>query len=165
MKKSYEILKVAFNETGVKFLSTNLKLSAVLLYKWCQEPAKPEEIVPKGAINPLERVAQIYNATKHIEIINWICQKANGYFVPNALVDEHSLDTRLVKNTQKMIKEFSETLEKISDCFNNDGRITHKESESIRKEWEDLKRIGEGFVFACELGKFNRKSRANKEGN
>ena len=163
MKKSHEILKAAFDEVGVKSISNDLKLSAVLLYKWCQDPSK-DEVVPRGAINPLERIAQIYNKTKNFEIVNWICQKANGYFVPNALIDEHSLDARLFKNTQKMIKEFSETLEKISECF-SDGRITHKEAESIRKEWEDLKGIGEGFVFDCELGKFNRKSRTNKEGN
>ena len=79
------------------------------------------------------------------------------------MIDEHTYDARIFKNTQKLIKQFSDTLEKISDCFDNDNKITGKEAESIRKEWEELKSIGEGFVYACELGKFNKSSRKDKE--
>jgi hypothetical protein len=162
MKKSNEVLKNAFEKTGFKAISSDLKLSTVLLYKWCQDFSVTNKGTFRGAINPLERIAQLYGKTKDVEIINWICQKANGYFVQNNLIDEDALDAKLFNNTQRIIKEFSETLEKISECC-NDGKISHKEAESIRKEWEDLKRVGESFVFACELGKFNRRQKGVKE--
>ena len=162
MKKSNEVLKNAFEKTGFKAISSDLKLSTVLLYKWCQDFSVTNKGTFRGAINPLERIAQLYGKTKDVEIINWICQKANGYFVQNNLIDEDALDAKLFNNTQRIIKEFSETLEKISEYY-NDGRISHKEAESIRKEWEDLKRVGESFVFSCELGKFNRRQKGDKE--
>lgn len=162
MKKSNEILKNAFEKIGFKAISTELKLSTVLLYKWSQDFSITNKGTFRGAINPLERIAQLYGKTKDVEIINWICQKANGYFVQNDLIDEEVLDAKLFMNTQRMIKEFSETLEKVTKYY-NDGKISHKEAEGIRKEWEDLKRVGESFVFACELGKFNRRQKGEKE--
>ena len=162
MKKSNEILKTAFERIGFKAISSDLKLSTVLLYKWCQDFTITNKGTFRGAINPLERIAQLYGKTKDVEIINWICQKANGYFVQNDLVDEGAFDAKLFNNTQRMIKEFSETLEKISEYY-NDGKISYKEAESLRKEWEDFKRVGESFVFACELGKFNRRQKGDKE--
>ena len=162
--KSHEILKKAIDQVGVKTMAADLNLSPALIYKWCQEHAKPEaDLTMSGAVNPLDRIKEIYDKTKDVELINWICRMANGYFVQNTLIDELPYDARFLKNTQKMIQEFSETLEKISNCFDNDSKITHKESESIRKKWEDLKSTGEGFVYACEIGKFNKSSRKEKE--
>lgn len=62
--------------------------------------------------------------------------------------------SKVSNTTQKLIKEFSETLEVISQSYDNDKKIDSKESNKIRKEWEDLKGAGESFVKACELGKF-----------
>ncbi len=160
--KSHVVLRNAIERVGVKTMAAELNLSTALLYKWCQECAKDEPDA-SGAVNPLDRLAEIYARTKDVELVNWICRAANGYFVENALIDAPSIDARLFKNTQHIIKEFSETLDKIAECFENDGKISHKEAESIRKEWEDLKRIGEGFVYACELGKFDRGHRKEKE--
>lgn len=161
MLKSHEVLKKAIEKSGVKSVASDLKLSTALVYKWCQELSDKDDPSVSGAINPLDRIQQIYDKTKDAELINWVCQMANGYFVENALVDEPR-ELRIFKNIQKMIKEFSETLEKISECFDNDQKITRQEAAQIRKEWEDLKRIGEGFVFACELGKFNNPSKGKE---
>ena len=162
--KSHEVLKKAIDQVGVKTIAADLNLSPALIYKWCQESAKEDtDLTISGAVNPLDRIKEIHDKTKDVELINWICRMANGYFVQNALIDEHAYDARIFKNTQRLIKQFSETLEKISNCFDNDNKITSKEAESIRKEWENLKSIGEGFVYACELGKFNKPSRKDKE--
>ena len=162
MEKSYEVLKRAIEKVGVKSIAADLKLSAPLIYKWCQELPGEDDPVMGGAINPLDRINEIYEKTKDGEIVNWICQMANGYFVENALVDEPR-NVQMFKIIQKLVKEFSETLEKISECFEGDQKITRLEAAQIRKEWEDLKRIGEGFVFACELGKFNKAPCKGKE--
>ena len=162
--KSYEVLRKAIDQVGVKTIAAELNLSSALIYKWCQECAKEDaDPTMSGAVNPLDRIKEIYEKTKEVELIDWICRMANGYFVQNALIDDHTYDARLFKNTQKLIKQFSDTLEKISECFDNDNKITCKEAESIRKEWEELKSIGEGFVYACELGKFNKVNRKEKE--
>ena len=163
--KSYEVLKKAIDRVGTKIVAAELNLSAALIYKWCQECSKEgDDLTLSGAVNPLDRIKEIYEKTNDVELINWICRMANGYFVQNKLIDEIKPAAELFKNTQSLIKGFSETLEKISECC-DDNRITHKEAENIRKEWEVLKSIGEGFVYACELGKFNKPSRKEKERN
>ena len=48
----------------------------------------------------------------------------------------------------------SQPLEVISQSYDNDKKIDSKEANMIRKEWEDLKGVGESFVKACELEKF-----------
>ncbi len=164
MIKSCDVLKKAIERVGVKSVAAELKLSAPLVYKWCQKPSDDDDPLVAGAINPLDRIKQIYEQTKDPEIINWICQMANGFYVENALIDEPR-DIRMFKNIQKLIKEFSETLDTISDCFDNDQKITRAEAVRIRKQWEDLKRTGEAFVFACELGKFNKPNQKGKERN
>lgn len=164
--KSHEVLKRAIDRVGVKAIAAEMNLSTALIYKWCQECDRQDsDLNASGAVNPLDRLTEVYVQTKDVELIHWICRKADGYFVQNALIDEQTHDARIFKNTQKLIKQFSDTLEKISECFDNDNHISAKESESIRKEWEELKGIGEGFVYACELGKFNKSARKDKERN
>jgi hypothetical protein len=163
MLKSHEVLKKVIEPIGAKSLASDLKLSTSIVYKWCEDPSKDLNMFQtSGAINPLDRIKQIYDKTKNPELVNWICRMANGYFVQNALIDEPSLDACLFKNTQRLIKEFSRTLEEISESFDSDNRITRKEAEKIRAKWENLKSIGEGFIFACELGKFNKSSHKGK---
>ena len=70
MRKSNEILKSAFEKIGFKVISSDLKLSTVLLYKWCQDFSVTNKGTFRGAINPLERIVQIYGKTKDVEIIN-----------------------------------------------------------------------------------------------
>src|SRR5688572_9790196 len=123
--KSHEVLKIAIDQVGVKTIASDLNLSPALIYKWCQERATEDtDLTMSGAVNPLDRVMEIFEKTKNVELINWICRMADGYFVQNALIDEHTYDARVFKNTQRLIKQFSETLEKISDCFDNDNKIT-----------------------------------------
>ena len=69
-------------------------------------------------------------------------------------MEKKYLYSKVSKTTQKLINEFSETLEVISQAYDNDKKIDTKEANKIRKEWEDLKNVGESFVKACKLGKF-----------
>lgn len=162
--KSHEVLKKAIEQVGVKTIASELNLSPALIYKWCQERAADEmDLSASGAVNPLDRIQDIYEKTKDVGLINWICRMADGYFVQNTLVEQMSYDTRVFKNVRKFIKEFSDTLDTISECLDDDNQISGKEAENIRKEWEDLKRIGEGFVHACELGKYSKKVPKEKE--
>lgn len=157
MQKSYEILKKGIEKAGVKSVAAKLNVSPSLIYKWCQDSDDLNKITPSGTTNPLDRILMIYEITKDLEMINWICQKADGFFARNPGDDEFpSTGANVLKSVHSIIKEFSEALDAISQTYNDGKRITRKESERIRKEWEDLKCIGEGFVRACESGKFER---------
>jgi len=153
--KSHKVLKKAIDEAGVKRVASDLKVSGSLVYKWCKPPANQESLLDHGALNPLDRVAALYRSTSSPEIINWLCSQADGYYVANPPKTGVRVKKReFLQKTQQLVKEFSELLNTISASFEDDSRIDEKESEQIRKEWEDLKRMAEGFVRACESGCF-----------
>lgn len=157
MQKSYQVLKNGIEKVGVKSVAAKLNVSPSLVYKWCQDADDTNMINPSGAANPLDRIQMIYETTEDPEMINWICQIADGFFARNPRGEEFTtISAKVLKNVHSLIKEFSEALEAISQSYNDGKRITRKESERIRKEWEDLKCIGEGFVRACESGKFEK---------
>ena len=64
MIKSCDVLKKAIERVGVKSVAAELKLSAPLVYKWCQKPSDDDDPLVAGAINPLDRIKQIYEQTK-----------------------------------------------------------------------------------------------------
>ena len=149
---SDEILKKAISPIGAKSIAMDMNLSTSLIYKWCQS----KDYNTGAADNPLDRIAVLYELTQCDEIVRWLCEKADGYFVKN-LHEEGIDESTLFESTQKILTEFSELLAAISKSA-ADGKITARESQSIRQEWEDLKSIGENFVAACESGMFNRNS-------
>jgi hypothetical protein len=157
--ESYEVLKKAFAKPGAKKIAAELGLSQSLVYKWSQNKADPESWQQGGAVNPLDRIKQLYELTGDAELINWLCQTADGYFVKNPAVKKSSRDAQALRNIQLFIKEFSEALDAISKSYDDDKSIDSKEAVKIRNAWEDLKRVGEAFVRECEKGDFNKKSR------
>ncbi len=158
MQESYYILKKTIERVGVKKVAMQIGLSQSLIYKWCQKAADEESWRQGGAVNPLDRIKQIYDLTQDVELINWICQVADGYFVKNSPVKRSNPDAHALKNIQLFIKEFSQALDIISKSYDNDKKIDVKESAKIRKAWEGLKRVGEAFVTECEHGDFNGKN-------
>lgn len=157
MQESYDILNQAVRRAGAKKVAQDLGLSQSLVYKWCQKPAGDESWQNSGAINPLDRVRQIYQITQDENVIAWVCQIADGYFVKNPAVPKSKRDAAALKNIQLFIKEFSEALDAISKSYDDDKSIDEKEAAKIRKAWEALKRVGEAFVRECEKGDFNKK--------
>lgn len=155
VKKSYQILKKAIDPIGAKAVASKLKISTALVYKWCEDRDNGEQAALSGAANPLDRLRAVYELTGDVELINWLCQAADGYYVSNPSIEKAKPDIKVMKNIHDIIRGFSETLEAISKSY-NDKNITIKESSRIREEWEGLKRIAEGFVRACESGKFDK---------
>ena len=45
--KSYEVIRQAVDEPGVKAVAAALKVSPALVYKWCEQPAEADEIRQK----------------------------------------------------------------------------------------------------------------------
>lgn len=148
--KSHEVLKQSVEGVGVKMIAPDLGVSPSLLYKWCQPGDEPTD---SGATNPLDRLAKIFEATGDEQIISWVCQKADGFFYPNPKTEKNPTK-ELFAHTQRLVSEFSDLLQVISESSQTDKEICFKDSEKIRKEWEELKGVGESFVKACEEGFF-----------
>src|SRR5213082_1494057 len=81
--KSYEVIRKAVDEPGVKAVAAALKVSPALVYKWCEQPAEAADPEQSGTKNPLDRVRELYQLTKDIALIRWLCNDAGGFFVAN----------------------------------------------------------------------------------
>lgn len=150
--RSHEVLKQAAETVGVKALAAALKLSPALVYKWCQE-FDPNDADGGGALNPLDRLAQIVHITGDREVVNWLCHQAGGFFVANPAP---ATDRRaeLLSNTQRLVQEFSRLLTTVTRSIEDDGVIEPREAQRIRSAWEHLKGVAEAFCIACERGFF-----------
>lgn len=149
--ESHEVLKAAIDPTGVKRVAHELGLSSSLVYKWCAEDKKAS-----GARNPLDRIAQLVACTEDTRPIAWLCQQAGGFFMQNPEVDLSGFDREFLEHTQKMLHNFSQLLQVVSQSMTDDQRVDAEEARRIRQEWETLKSYAETFVQACEAGHFDK---------
>ena len=151
--KSYEVIRSAVDEPGVKAIAAAMKVSAALVYKWCEPPADATDPDQSGAKNPLDRVRDLYVNTKDKKLIDWLCHEAGGFFVPNPDNDpSKSLDERVFAETRNMVRDFSELLDTITESLEVTPGIDLGEADQIREKWQDLKSLVERFVIGCEKG-------------
>ncbi len=156
--KSFEVIRQAVDEPGVKAVAGALKVSPALVYKWCEPPAEAVDPEQSGAKNPLDRVREMYMLTKDIRLIRWLCNAADGFFVSNPVPDlRKSLDETVFNQTRAMVRDFSELLEAVTESVEDDSAIDPDEADKIRQKWEDLKACVEKFVTGCEKGHFHIK--------
>ena len=152
--RSDEVLKRAADRIGVKALAAELRLSAALVYKWCQE-SDPNDPDASGARNPLDRLSDIVRTTGDPAVLNWLCHEAGGFYVVNPVEHPPDLRTELLVNTQRLVKEFSQLLLTVTKSIEDDGEIEPAEADRIRDAWEMLKGTVEAFTVACERGVFH----------
>ena len=150
---SYDIIREAVNKTGAKKVAAAMGVSSSLVYKWCERSDDSDDT--SGTRNPLDRLRMLFECTGDDSIIQWLCKAGDGYFVRNPKVGMDDVTAEYVNHTQKILKDFSDLLQVISASITDDGRIDPEEAARIRKEWEDLKRMSERFVRACEKGIFD----------
>ena len=151
--QSHEVLRQAVDSIGAKALAAKLRLSPAMIYKWCQESTQTDPDA-SGARNPLDRLAEIVEATESTEVVNWLCHEADGFFVSNPRPFLDGLDTELFRNTQKLVTEFGRLLLTVTRSVEDDGKIEPKEADHIRLAWEKLKSTAESFIVACERGAY-----------
>ena len=161
--KSYEVIRQAVDEPGVKAVAAALRVSPALVYKWCEPPADVDDPDQSGARNPLDRVREMYLLTKDIRLIRWLCNEAGGFFVSNPVPElRKSLDENIFSETRGMVREFSELLDTVTESVENTPGIDAKEADQIRQKWEDLKACLERFVLSCEKGYFAQRGPSPK---
>jgi hypothetical protein len=147
--QSYELLREVFQKCSPKQVSANLGLSLSMIYKWA-EPGDPT--AGSGSTNPLDRIDALIKCTDDARLVQWICQRAGGFFIRNPkTTNPHP--AYLIPATNEIVQEFADLLAVVADAA-HDNQITQKESQQIRARWEELKSVTETFVACCEEGNF-----------
>ena len=150
--ESYDVVREALDKVGTKAVAQDMNLSYSTVSKWGEIPPKEGE-KGSGTRNPLDRVRMLYEVTKHLPIVEWLCNKAGGFFVTNPPCNRNRKITKeFVAQTREMVRDFYKLLEAISESYEDDGKIDGREAERIRSEWESLKSTLGTFVNACEQG-------------
>ena len=155
MSKSYEVLHETFTLAGTKIVAEKLGISGSSLYKWGQPAGENNS----GIVNPLDRILDLCKIANNEKPVDWLCQQLDSFRVKNSLV-KGNLSDAMAENLQSMINEFSEVLNTTTKSYAQDNNITKAEASKIRQEWEELKTLGETFVFACENELFSKKKRS-----
>jgi hypothetical protein len=144
--ESHELLKEVFDKKAAKEVSADLGLSTSMIYKWAQPSANDG-----GVENPLDRIEALYQSTGDTRLVQWICQRAGGFFILNPKNTPHP--HFLIPATNQIVQEFADLLQVVAVAA-ADNQITPAEAKQIRARWEELKSVTEGFVACCEEGNF-----------
>lgn len=156
--KSYDVIRQAVDGPGVKAVAAGMKVSAALVYKWCEPAADENDPEQSGTKNPLDRLAELVRETGDLRLVRYACNQAGGFYVPNPEPAANgNLDQNIYRQTRTMVRDFSELLDSVTASVENDHQIDLKEADTIRQKWEELKQNVEHFVLLCEKGHFLRK--------
>ena len=147
--QSHELLREVLQKTSAKQIAADLGLSLSMIYKW----AEPDEGDGSGTVNPLDRIEQLLASTKDPRLVQWLCQRAGGFFILNPKTNKPHPDY-LIPATNEIVQEFADLLAVIAVAA-ADNQITPHEAKGIRARWEELKTVTEGFVACCEEGNFS----------
>ncbi len=146
---SHELLHEVLQKTSAKQIASDLNLSLSLIYKWAEPADDPSS---SGSTNPLDRIEALHKTTQDERIVQWVCERAGGFFIKNPKAKwPHPYAVIPAANT--IVQEFADLLSVVATAT-GDSHVTHEESKAIRKRWEQLKSVTEGFVQACEAGNF-----------
>ena len=147
--QSHELLREVFQKCSPKVVAANLGLSLSMIYKWA-EPG--DTATGSGSANPLDRIEALIRCTNDHRLVQWICQRAGGFFILNPKTNRPHPDY-LIPATNEIVQEFADLLAVVAAAA-ADNQITQKESQQIRERWEELKSVTETFVACCEEGNF-----------
>jgi hypothetical protein len=145
--QSHELLREVFDKKSAKEVSADLELSTSMIYKWAQPHHQDN-----GIGNPLDRIEALIKSTGDERIVQWICQRAGGFFILNPKNAPHP--HFLIPATNQIVQEFADLLAVVATTA-ADNKITPTEARQIRARWEELKSVTEGFVAGCESGNFD----------
>ena len=145
---SHELLKEVLKQTSAKQISADLGLSLSLVYKWAEVPSQD---AGSGASNPLDRIDQLLKSTGDKRIAQWVCERAGGFFIANP--EATPQPQSLIPVTNEIVREFADLLTVIA-AASADSKVTPDEAKQIRRRWEELKSVTEGFVKAAENGSY-----------
>lgn len=147
--QSHELLREVFQKCSPKQVSAKLGLSLSMIYKWA-EPG--DTAAGSGSTNPLDRIDTLIKCTNDPRLVQWICQRAGGFFIRNPKTT-HPHPSYLIPATNEIVQEFADLLAVVASSA-ADNQVSPMESKQIRARWEELKSVTETFVACCEEGNF-----------
>lgn len=147
--QSHELLREVLQRASAKQIAADLGLSLSMIYKW----AEADDGDGSGAVNPLDRIEQLLRSTGDRRLVQWICERAGGFFILNPKTNKPHPDF-LIPATNEIVQEFADLLAVIATAA-ADNQITPPEAKKIRARWEELKTVTEGFVACCENENFS----------
>jgi len=158
--QSYELLREVFEKKTPKQVAADLGLSLSMVYKWAEPPNDASGLrseatdrrAGSGTGNPLDRIEALLTSTGDHRLVQWICQRAGGFFIQNPKNIAHP--HYLIPATNQIVQEFADLLHVIATATADD-QISSSEAKQIRARWEELKTVTEGFVACCEQGNFD----------
>lgn len=161
MMDSWQVVKNSMDRVGVKKVAAGMKLSPSLVYRWAQPMADSpgRYSAASGVLNPLDRVARLVEITGDNSLVQWLCRRIGGFFVPDPTITSEHGNLAVLRHTQAMIQDFSGVLEAVSKALANDQLIDEDEAKQIRQAWERLKQAGETFAVCCEHGCFDKEAK------
>ena len=146
--QSHEVMREVLKKTSAKQIAADMGLSLSLIYKWAEPP---EDESGSGASSPLDRVGQLIRITSDARFAQWVCEQANGFYIRNP--QELPPTEKLIPATNDILQEFADMLATIARA-SADNVISKEEAKTIRRRWEELKSVTEGFVRAAESGSY-----------
>lgn len=147
--QSHEILREVFQGCSPKQVAAELSLSLSMIYKWAEPP---DPVAGSGSTNPLDRVEALLRCTNDRRLVQWICERAGGFFILNPKTNKPH-PSYLIPATNEIVQEFADLLAVVAAAA-ADNQISEKEATQIRRRWEELKSVTESFVACCEEGNF-----------
>ena len=147
--QSHELLREVFQQCSPKHVAADLGLSLSMIYKWAEPP---DQAAGSGSSNPLDRIDALLRCTNDRRLVEWICQRAGGFFIRNPKTNK-AHPSYLIPATNEIVQEFADLLAVVAAAA-ADNQITHAEAKQIRARWEELKAVTEEFVACCEEGNF-----------
>src|SRR3954451_568482 len=149
--KSYEVIRQAVDEPGVKAVAGAPRVSPALGYKWWEPRRAGDDPDQSGAKNPLDRVREMFELTKDIRLIRWLCNQAGGFFCANPVRElRKPTGESVFAETQAMMRDFSELLDAVTEAVDDDSSISEDEAIVIRQKCDELKATDERFAMECE---------------
>lgn len=155
---AHEVMRDVLKKVSAKQIAADMGLSLSLIYKWA-EPAEDES--GSGAGSPLDRVGQLVRISNDTRVAQWVCEQAGGFYIRNP--QNLPPNQALIPITNDIVKEFADMLATIATS-SADSVITKEEAKNIRRRWEELKSVTEGFVKAAESGNFGLAKEATDVG-
>jgi hypothetical protein len=146
--QAHEVMREVLKKISAKQISAEMGLSLSLIYKWAEPP---EDDSGSGASSPLDRVGQLIKISQDTKIAQWVCEQAGGFYIRNP--ENLPPHQALIPITNDIVQEFADMLATIAQS-SADNIISKDEAKTIRRRWEELKTVTEGFVRAAESGNF-----------
>ncbi len=141
--KSQKLIRKVLRKANPKQVAADAGVSLSTLYKWSEEGESRRR-------NPLELAAALARSTGDRRLVQWQCAEAGGFFMENPKVAKVTPEPFVasVFRLERELAGLQALLARAGEHF------SRKEVKRLRKRWDRVKSVLEGFVWRCERGGF-----------